>query len=665
MIKQDRDQYWASAPSNEIADRILDKVEDYYEYCSQSGRLDLWRRSWSYYYRARVNGGMLSPAGQQGELTTLAINDYRNLLLHLENMTTQQPAVFEPVAANSDVESQSQVILSAGLLDYYMREKRLNRNVKRAVKESLIFGEGFVQDDWDATLGKSYGMTPAGTPAYEGDVKYSNYTPFDCIRDFTQLSAEGAKDWQILRDFKNKFDLAAKFPDLKEQIVSDSSDFLEMWRTTTLDYLWLEESDNIAVYKLLHKRTPALPQGRYALVLDNGTVLMDGPIPYKDGTHVHRISPDEEEGSIFGYTTGFDLLPVQEAKDILTSTAITNQATFGVQNVLVPKGHDLSTSQLSGGLNVMECDFAKGKPESLNLTQTPAELFNFMEYLDRKDETISGVNSVARGNPEASLKSGAALALVQSMAVQFSMGLQQSYAELIEDLGTSTIQLLQQFAAVPRIAEIAGKSNRPLMREFKGSDLSLINRVHVDMGNPLTKTTSGKVNLADTYLEHGMVENPDQYLQVVTTGRLEPLIEGKQADILLIKGENEQLSDGKPQRALITDNHAKHILEHKTVLANPEIRSNPNDPIVQNALAHIQEHLMYAQSPGYQVIAAMLGHQVMTPMVQPQPGGGAGGMLNNAPPVVQQAQGVNPPSMPNPPAGTDQQSAEVINGMSA
>ncbi len=654
--------YWASVEPKEISDRILDKVEKYYEFLSTSGRLDLWRRSWMYYYRPRITGGLLNPAGQQGELTTLSVNHYRNLLLHLETMTVQQRANFEPRATNSDVKSQSQVILAAGLLDYYMREKKLERFIKQGVKDCLIFSEGFVRAEWDATSGEVYGQTPNGAPAYQGDMKYTNYNPLDVIRDFTKQSSSD-EDWYVLRDFQNKYVLAAKFPEISDKILNDSDDAIELSRTTTLNFLQFEDSDNVAVYTLIHKPTPALPQGRYTTCLDNGTVMMDGPIPYNE-THVYRIAPDEETGTIFGYTVGFDLLPIQAAIDILYSTVITNQSTFGVQNILVPKGHDLSTSQMSGGLNVMEYDAKAGKPEALNLTQTPPEIFNFIQQLESLGETISGVNSVARGNPEASLKSGAALALVQSMAIQFSMSLQQSYAQLVEDLGTGTINILKAFAAVPRVAAIAGKANRPLMREFTGDDLTAIKRVTVDMGNPMTRTTAGKVNLADAYMEKGMIENPDQYIQVVNTGRLEPVIEGKQANLLLTKGENEKLSEGKAQRAILTDNHAKHILEHTTVLANPEIRDNPDDPIVQLTLDHIQEHMNLAQSPAYQMLAPMLGHQVLpqpAPPMAPQDGG-TGEMLDGTPPVVQQAQGIDPAGMPQPPEGTDPQSAAIIQG---
>jgi hypothetical protein len=661
MSYEDKQQYWATSPANEIADRILDKVDKYYKYLAQSGRLDLYRRTWSYYYRPRLTGGMINPVGQQGELSALSINNFRNLLLHLETMTLSQRANFEPRAANSDVESQSQVILGAGLLDYYMREKRLERYIKQAVKDGLMFADAFTVADWNANGGNTYGKTASGATVYEGDIKYKNYNPLNMIRDYTKTSPRD-EDWYIPRDFENKYDLAAQFPDLRDKILDSSIDALESARTTVLGYFELEDSDQVAVYTLRHAPTPAIPQGRYTRVLDNGTVLLDGPLPY-DETHCYRLAPDEESGTIFGYTVAFDLLAVQEAHDIVVSTAITNISTFGVQNILLPKGHDLQTSQIAGGLNIMEYDPKVGKPEALNLTNTAPEVYNFMGMLDRWGETISGVNSVARGNPEASLKSGAALALVQSMAVQFSMNLQQSYAELIEDIGSGTIYLLQDFAAVPRVAAIAGKSNRPLMKEFSGKDLQKIHRVTVDMGNPLTRTTAGKVNLADALLEKGMIENPDQYIQVITTGRLEPVIEGKQANLLNMKSENEKLSDGIQPRAVITDDHAKHILEHSTVMASPEVREQPNGPIMVATLAHIQEHLNLAQSPGYALLAPMLGHEMKVPTQQPGlPPGGEAQMLNGTSPVQQEAQGVNQPNMPQPPQGTDPRTADIIQG---
>jgi len=641
------DRYWASVPSTEIADRILDKVDQYYKYVTQTGRLAMWKRSHAYYYRPRLTGARLNATGEQGELTAMSVNHYRNWLQHLETMTMQQKVMFQPKATNSDAKSQAQVVLSSSLLDYYMSEKRLERNIAQAVKESLMYCECFVRAEWDATLGKTYGSTETGSPVYEGDIKYTTYNPLNAIRDVTKMSP-GQDDWIILREFQNKYTIAAKFPHLKKEIMDNSVDYLKLAGTTSASIMALEDSDNIPVYTLLHKSTPALNTGRFTTCLDNGTVMQDGPIPYEE-LHVYRIAPDEESGTIFGFSVGMDLLAIQEALDILYSTVISNQASFGVMNVMAPKGHDLSVTQLPGGMNLMEYDYKLGEVKVLELLRTPAEIFNFIEMLIAKGDALIGQTPAISGNSTEAVKSGmsgTALALLQSMAIQFSMKLQRSYTNLIEDIGTGTINLLKVFAATPRVAAIVGKSNRPLMREFTGQDLDLINRVTVDMGNPMMSTTAGKVSIAEQLISMNMIENADQYMQVITTGRLEPIIEGKQAQLILIKGENEQLSEGIPQRVLATDNHQKHILDHTIILSNPEIRQDPNSPIVAVTLAHIQEHLDMANNPEIQRIMMILHQEPIPPSIAPQ---GLGGMMNPA-----------PAQEPRVPEQTDPGTAQVI-----
>lgn len=654
MSKGDDRVYWASVPVDEIADEMLDKVDKYYMFLNINGRMDLYRRSWAYYYRARITGGKVNPTGQQGELTALSCNQYRNLLLHLETMTTQQQSAPEPKASNTDEKSQAQTVLASALLDYYLRVRHLDRRFVQVVKEGLIFAEGFIRCYWDASGGEIYGTTESGAPIYEGDVKYKNYMPLDVIRDFTKLSSN-EHTWYILRDFENKFDLAAKYPTLASEIIEDFGDLATMVSTTTLNALALVDSDNIPVYCLVHEPTPAMPQGRYTEVLDNGTVLLDGPLPYKKA-HIYRLAPDEEEGTCFGYTVAFDLMSIQEMLDILYSTAASNISAVGVQNILVPKGHDISTQQLVGGLNVTEYDPKIGKPEAMQLCNTAPEVYNYMQLLERIGETISGASSVVRGNPEASLKSGAALALVQSTALQFNMNLQRSYNQIQEDVFTATVQILQDFAKVPRIAAIVGKSNRPLMKEFIGQDLSDIDRVLVDVGNPLTRTTAGKVQLADTLLEKGMIDDPNQYVQVLTTGRLEPVYEGRQAQNLLIKAENEEMSRGIQQTAILTENHAQHVMEHAVLLSNPDAKRNP--ALVNLVLSHIQQHIDLAKS-----VPPELSDMLHFKSYSPPPGQAPSPapVLNATPPVEQQAAGVRLPNMPKPPAGTPQQNADIIN----
>ncbi len=264
-------------------------------------------------------------------------------------------------------------------------------------------------------------------------------------------------------------------------------------------------------------------------------------------------------------------------------------------------------------------------------------------------ETISGVNATVRGNPESSLKSGSALALVATQAIQFSQNFQQAYTQLLEDLGTATINLLKDFATSPRVAMIAGLSNSVYMQEFTGNDLSEINRVLVDMGNPLARTTAGRINLAESLIANGMIQTPEQYIQVLTTGRLEVAIEGTQAELLLIRAENEAIMRGEDVDAIITDLHAVHIREHKVLLASPQSRKNAQ--LVQATLNHIQEHIDLMKSANKDILV-MTGSQPLPPD-QPQPAEqmqpGAAPLFDASNPVIQEAQKVNNPKMPQNP----------------
>lgn len=646
--RSNSDIYWAAEPafSNDIGNEILKRLEEYLKYLKTTGRINLYRRSYDYYYPAVVKNGRLTKSGDQGQFTNITINDYRNLGQNLCNITMQQKPEFEPRAANSDYKSQAQTILAGQILDYYQTEKHWDRYIRQSLEDQYVFGEGFVELGWDSTLGDAYTVDPAtGRQINQGDIYLHNYCPLDIARDYTRDTPDD--DWVICRRYVNRYDLAAKYPDLREKILQVPS-LSNLERTDSIMSFATQGSDLIPLITMYHKRTPAMPNGRRVVMTnDSELIFEDGNLPYKS-IPVFRIVASNQRGSIFGYSIGFDLLQIQEAENILHSTILTNQVNFGVQSVLCPRGAGLTAEHVgNGGLNMIYYDQAKGKPEPLNLTSTPAEVFNYLGILGKCAETISGVNSVARGNPESSLKSGSALALVQSMATQFTMNLQDNYATLIEDLGTHLIDILKEYATIPRIAAIAGKANVSMLKEFTGNDLKDITRVTVDIGNPLTRTTAGKVNLADALLQHGFIQDPQEYLMVVQTGQLDPLIHNQTAELLLIRSENEAMQDGSsPVVAILTDDHHTHILEHTSVLSDPSARQDGQ--LVQRVLQHIQEHMDILGSPALANTLIVLGQHPIAPPGMPQmmPGGPPPGPPG-APPGHNPNQPKNPGGNPN------------------
>ena len=77
-------------------------------------------------------------------------------------------------------------------------------------------------------------------------------------------------------------------------------------------------------------------------------------------------------------------------------------------------------------------------------------------------EQLSGVNSVARGQPEASLRTGEALKVLDSKAVQATTSLLQSYYDSIEEVGTYLLQHLPVFmnGDDERAVRMVGRNNR-------------------------------------------------------------------------------------------------------------------------------------------------------------------------------------------------------------
>jgi hypothetical protein len=682
-------KYWAAAPPDEIASKLLQKTQDYFYYLRQSGRMWLYQNAYQMYYGPALQGGQVQFSGQQGELVLISVNHYRTLLKNLHTLITTNRPALQCRATNTDHKSQAQCILGQGLVDYYLREKDLEYYLDTATEIALAYsGEGFVASTWNATLGEKYGVNPQTQGViYQGDIEYRAYGPLEYIRDFSRSSP---KDhfWGMTIDWVNKYELAAKYPEYADDITNLDEDMslfedYQTFRNCRQTMFGTLETDSIPMFTFYHKKSDALPQGRMVVYLTDTITLFDGPIPYND-VPVKRVAAGEWLGTPFGYTVGFDLMPMQQMSDSLHSAICTNQNASAVNNFWTKKGDTPDTSMLAGGLRSIQSD---EKPEVLNLLQTAAETYSYEQRLQNLMESVSNMNAAARGNPDRDM-SGSAMALLQATAIQFSSYLQKTYIKILEDCGTQTRDLLRVFAQVPRIAAIVGKFNQQYMKEFVGDDIGEVNRVMADVGNPILNTTAGKVDLADKFMRAGWLSDPEQYLMVYTTGRVEPLLEAQQAELMNIREENEMISNGEVPPVLISDNHPLHVKEHRSVTFSKEARSNPQ--IMQAFTAHVQEHVnlfgghadpMTGQwIPGISpIMAGMLGIPTppdpmagMAPQTEeggqpaPQGGNGASAPANEGPKSgPAEAAGVKNPKLPKLPPGTPAQTQGAAMGLNA
>lgn len=587
------DQYFATVSASEIGNELQELVQQYDQFItSNSGYLPLWRASYNQFYSNVYTRGQMTTSGEQGEYTNVGANHYSNILLHIKNICTNQKVVWDARATNSDAKSIKQTITANAVLEYYNKTLKLDANMRQVLEYSLLFGEGFIECVWNRSLGELYAVTEndAGhqVPVYSGDCESHIYTPNHVVRPYS------GNDWYILRRKVNKFDLCANNPEKEQDILAVSNDSVRF--SIELDTLNINKRDanSVYLYTFYHKRTPACPEGRLTTFLTADCVLFDGALPYKD-IPVNRLVPVERNGTNFGHSVMFDILPLQQNLDILYSTVATNHAAFGVNRIIAPANSGVTSSMLAGGLDLITYTNTAdgGRPEVLQLCATPPEIFNQMQIIVTDMERISGVNSVVRGESPGANISGAALNLLQQTSVQFANSLIANYIGCIEDLGTNVVNILKSYAKTERIIEVVGKSNTINSQSFKSDDISDINRVVVEVGNPMSHTIAGRVALADSLLEKGLVD-ARSYIQVVETGQLDDMLEAPRAQILLIKSENEMLMEGELPQAIVFDDHNTHIKEHATILGSVEARRDPE--LIQRVLQHINEHKMLLET---------------------------------------------------------------------
>lgn len=535
--------------------------------------------------------GALYHSGQEGELTNTYVNHYANLITHMVNMVCQQKLAYEPQTTVNDSEAQDQIKLSKGILFTYANRSDMDLDgvLRNATEMSCVFGESYVSALWNKHLGQTiaYKKDDQGQKKEikEGDNEYRVWSPFDVIVDCS-LPAHELSSWTCLRKWENKYEVAAEYPDWAPDIISLYCG--SGLGDTQLTYSIAQVSDIIPVYYFFHKKTASVPKGRFTKFIDDTIILADGKLPYRT-IPLFRIATKELWGSPYGYSRAFDLLPLQETVDRLSSAIVTNQLTFATQNIAIAKGSSISWENVYGGLNVIEWDATiagkDGMPTALQLTSSPPECFNFIKQTIADMGTIAGINEVVRGNPDLTLKgqvSGEALAMMTSNSIQFNSDLQKAYVRLAEQIGTATIHNIQDFAfpdmaggePLQRQGMSLGANNNYARKKFTKSDIDKIDKIIVRYSNPLAQTTSGRIAMANSFMQEGFVKTPQEYVEVVETGNLEPLLEADEAQMHLIQEIKEKLRNGEQVSISPYDNFPLFILEGMTVLSSLDVRDN-------------------------------------------------------------------------------------------
>lgn len=613
--------YFALKDRFEITKDLVEKKTNFDLFLKTTGRQLLYNTLYRGFYQGKYHCGQLYTTGENGEFMNINVNEFRNNILHIKSLILSQKITLTPAAANTNVDALSQSLLGKDVLSNYTRKLKLDLLMDKSLDTGILYADCYSLLQWDPALGRAIIENEFGRKIYEGDPTIKIFPPHMVTID----PANPDSEWHIFQFKVNKYNLAVQFPEFADEIVKEQLDiqydFDAQMSTTLTDY----SKDAIYLYKFFHKDTPLVPGGREVTYINDQLTLSDTPLqtPFYP---VDKFQTAEVEDSPFGYSATFDSIQLCNANNKVFSTMITNESKFGVQLVLCPKGADFEVTDVVDGAKFLEYDPSAGIPTALNLLATSEKTFNLSGLISMKNDLTMGVNEVTKGQNPEGVESGNALALLQSMTVQFNSTTQKNFVIFLESIGGKLLMLLQTKVQNERLMEIVGKDQMMYAKSWSGDALKGLSQCIVELGDPAKDTVVGRQQMADNLMQYGEM-TLDEYFLVRETGQTGAKTNANVSHAMLISRENEMLMAGQMPILSKTDKHLDHMKEHGCLLDQPEIRSNPQ--LSSMILAHMFQHEMmykelfltdplFLQMTGQPLLPSAMAPTVGTPTGEPQ-----------------------------------------------
>lgn len=533
------------------------------------------------FYYAALNSGTfdsgLDFSGTAGELIESKSNQMRSLCRQFLALATKQRLDFEVHSDTTESANLTGSRLANSLVKHVISKQKLDLLADQMAELCLLDGDSYIGSFWNPGKGK---LVQEGV--FSGDLEMSVIQSSDVVFEGNDFYKS---DWCIIRSEVNKFDLIAEYPDLEKEIKKAEQ---------------VGDSDELVYqYAFYHLSTPAMPGGRITLFTSAECVFFDSPNPYPH-LPLSQMKPEpihgSKRGSKFGYSMMNDLVPLQELHDLALNTASSNVGAYGLGMMLNPEGNGLSWTDIGGirFMNYKPQALGGGAPSALQLPSTPSEVYRFSDTSKAAMMELSGISGTIRGNPPANVTSGAFAAILSAQAVEASQPFSKAYFLCLEDAMYKAVQCYKLFAKFPQMLSIVGLNKSSQIKEFVGDDIGEVSKITLRVTSPLLQTTAGLSDVSEKLLQAGLLKTRDEYLQFIQTGNLDVMTDAPLNELDFIRRENDLLSEGKKVKALVTDTQGQHILSHKGVLNDPDLRARAaaGDPEAMKVVQAVSDHLL-------------------------------------------------------------------------
>lgn len=536
----------------------------------------------------------LSYTGPEGKHLRWRINEPRALVDQCNIIARGERPEFKCLALNADFESVSQIEIAQNVVRYLYRETVGDSREADLTEVGGWFGAAYWWTRWNPDGGDDVTVEEPvpGLPQPLKQTVRSGAPETVTLFPWEYAYEAYSKDspWGIVRERVSKYELAATYPQYAEQLVAINNiraqpGFAEM-------FAWDVDSattDDIIVRHFYLKPCAARREGRYVGIVED-MVLWDRPCPHPKRIPVVSYVPHKYFGTGLGYAKAWDVLALQEAVDELVSQQLTNYMTFGMQNMFIPQGSNYDEDQLRDGLNVFMVPPNSSPPVALALAEFPEGAQWLIEFAFERMNSIMGMNQVARGQSDETVKSGTHAALRDSIAIRFQNAEHAALIGARNEQVNLSLDMVRQNATAPFLAEVAGVGEEAYLRQFTKQSIAGVRRVSVVNVSPLMQSQAGRMEMFMNTVKLPKEERAAA-IKGMETGDFTGFTEKPKTSDMLIRWENEQLIKGILQNPMAGENPMEHLPEHWSELEKQRSQEQPNLVAIISLQKHIQAHL--------------------------------------------------------------------------
>ena len=640
-LEPERDKsrvWWPLREGQDFVDAYKVQRRAYYDAAEAKGLTRIWEISYCSYYgldSGALGAGMqqsLAFVGQNNEFLRFRVGTFRAYVKQQIAMARGERPAFKAMGTNTDYATGAQIQASDQVIGYLYQTGTGETLEAEALEANAVVGMGTAHVRWDYDGGHEVDVelpAPSGAIVYDFatgqprpatvSVKKRSGMPTSSLAYPWETpcnpNVRGNKHaWRAVRERENKFDLAEQYEEFEEDLCSMQFEHDEFTSHTLFGYdLSVATEDDIMVDHVYVQPCGLAPRGRY-LGIAQDVILWDEECPLDEIPLVDLCSA-RYMGAHFGFSDNWDLIPVQQMRNQLCSDAASNFTKFGRPMIVVDEGTLLDQRFVGRGHMIWTKPRDAEAPTSVEIKPMPPGFMEFLQWLQTSDENITAQSSVSRGQPNKDVSSGQMAALYHNNTLEFRSAETAALYAFRKGLANQFLNMTRRFADAPFLAEIAGHSERPFMKQFTVESLSGIKRVIIDPVTPMSRSAAGRVAMAELLMK---IEDPRMRAALqkgIETGQWGDFCKRERNSDLRVQWENEQLAQGLPCRVLSTDNPMDHIPGHLADIDARTEQLNGDPAAVEAYLQHVLEHLMV-----YQNINPNMARVLNIPLPLPIPG---------------------------------------------